>query len=201
MVRPLAHRSSVVALFACAFAAPLMVMGPAAAADRAEGEAAVSAVVACLDIADPAQRVVCYDAAAGRLRDAVAVAKSAESKPVEGAAAPDDGTISLFGVTFWGDPSQPENFGADRMEKPASVKATEVTEISALVTRLVRDADGKATLTLDNGQVWKQEDSSSLRLGECPAKCGVRIAKGFLGSYNLSLIDGSNKVFKVRRLQ
>ena len=54
---------------------------------------------------------------------------------------------------------------------------------------------GKLVLTLDNGQVWSQVDSSSLHLRTGDK---VRIRRASLGSYLLGT-SGSNKTIRVRR--
>ncbi len=88
-------------------------------------------------------------------------------------------------------PTQPE-FGLEH-------KANEQTQdlMTAQVSAIQTDPYGKWTLTLDNGQRWRQTESKRLRI-----KVGepVIIRKGALGSFSLSRAD-SNSSTKVKRIQ
>jgi hypothetical protein len=61
------------------------------------------------------------------------------------------------------------------------------------------DGRGRFTITLDNGQVWRQleGDTAILRGTRFPA---VRVSRGALGSYDLNIV-GRNATYRVARLQ
>ncbi|GAA4893174.1 hypothetical protein [Ferrimonas pelagia] len=70
-------------------------------------------------------------------------------------------------------------------------------KISATVVALTSDPYGKWTITLDNGQRWRQSESRRFKLKTDDL---VVIKKGALGSFNLAKA-GSNAITKVKRLQ
>ncbi len=64
------------------------------------------------------------------------------------------------------------------------------------------DGDGMFTVTLDNGQVWRQiaGDTDYARWKKPATSYLVRISHGLFGSYNLQVLKEAG-VFKVRRLE
>ncbi len=70
------------------------------------------------------------------------------------------------------------------------------------VLEFAKTARGKAVFILENGQVWRQLDSDTTTVldPERGTKMSVRIERGALGSYNLT-IDGRNILVKVNRLK
>jgi hypothetical protein len=62
------------------------------------------------------------------------------------------------------------------------------------------DKLGWFTVTLDNGQVWKQVngDTTYAHWKKPAGGYQVRVSKGFLGSFNLQ-VQGEPGLFKVRR--
>jgi hypothetical protein len=63
------------------------------------------------------------------------------------------------------------------------------------------DTSGYFTITLENGQVWRQQDSDPVAHWSKPAKeYLITITKGALNSYNL-VVPGDANVYKVRRLR
>ena len=143
----------------------------------------------CADLADAAERLKCFDAAAPRARSALAA-------PPE---KPKEETVTV------------ENFGLPRPEK-APTKVEEfgkpppepkgITEISSPVLEFAKTPYGKAVFILENGQVWRQLDADSSNVLEPRAgtKMKVTIEVGVFGSYNLS-VEGRNGIVKVTRLK
>ncbi len=82
--------------------------------------------------------------------------------------------------------SQEDLFGKGEAELRKSVQeATDTKEIDRIETIVVavhKSASGKAVITLDNGQVWKQSDSSRARLS---VNDKVTIRRRSFGSYSL----------------
>lgn len=93
---------------------------------------------------------------------------------------------------------QLSNFGADRLPRKELPKE-ELATLSAHIRQVWRNAFGRFTVALDNGQVWRQLDSDSgkprLREGEA-----ITISQGLFDSYNLTP-EGTGGVYKVRRIQ
>ena len=146
-------------------------------------------IARCADIADSAERLKCFDAAAPR-------AKSALAAPPE-KAKDEGGILQWFGFPR---PDKPvvktEDFGKPRAP-PEEPK--DITEITSTVLEFAKTPYGKAVFVLDNGQVWRQLDADNTNVRDPPldTKMKVTIEVGFLGSYNLT-IDGRTGLIKVR---
>ena len=71
--------------------------------------------------------------------------------------------------------------------------------INAAIVALTFDATGRFTVTLDNGQVWRQVpgDVSILRQAQVSS---VHIARSVFGSYDLRL-PGQHASYRVVRIQ
>jgi hypothetical protein len=133
---------------------------------------ALSEIAKCTGIANPSDRLKCFDAAAGR----------------EG-----------FGLP---PPREQATKAEDFGKPPPPPPPPEVRAISATVLEFARTARGRALFVLDNGQTWRQIDADGTRVDEPrPGEAmKVTIALGVLGSYNLA-IDGRNVSVKVRRVK
>ncbi len=162
------------------------VVGPAHA-DAARD--ALEEVAKCAAVADSTERLKCYDAAAPRIKGALAT-------PAPAPQAQDKGSIlDWFGFSKPKPPQKTEDFG-----KPAPPE--EVTEMTSKVVELAKTARGKAIFILDNGQVWRQLEGDTTEVAYPPTgtTMKVTIETGFLGSYNLN-IEGINGLVKVRRMK
>ncbi len=132
---------------------------------------APSEIAKCTAIADPAERLKCYDAAAG---------------------------AQEFGLPR---PREPVTKTQDFGKPPPPLRAEEITQISATLLEFARTARGRALFVLDNGQTWRQLDADGTEVREpLPDKAKVTNERGLLGSYNLT-IEGRNALIKVRRLE
>jgi hypothetical protein len=152
---------------------------------------ALEEIAKCAVVADSAERLKCYDAAAPRVKNALtAPAPQAKDK---------GSLLDWFGFSRSPKPAQKaEEFG-----KPAPPPGPEeITEITAIVLELAKTARGRAIFILDNGQVWRQLDADSTDLPYPPAGTTMKatIETGFLGSYNLT-IAGRNGLIKVFRMK
>lgn len=65
-----------------------------------------------------------------------------------------------------------------------------------LVTAVSKSSSGKLTITLENGQIWRQSDSKTLRLSVGDA---VFVRAKSLGSFMLSK-ESSDRSIRVKRL-
>lgn len=96
-------------------------------------------------------------------------------------------------------------FGAEAIPertKPGEpAKPEPLDRITAKVTGYSFAANGRFTVTLDNGQMWKQLDGDTgTPHFDKNGGDSVTISRGFLGSYNL-VVEGHNAMFKVRRIE
>ena len=86
-----------------------------------------------------------------------------------------------------------ESFGLPPL---ADERAT-IDRIEATVVELSRTASGKIAVVLDNGQVWRQTRTSTLRLSEGD---DIVIRRRSLGSHSL-MKEGSGRSMKVKRVK
>jgi hypothetical protein len=148
-----------------------------------------SQLAGCLQINGMLQRLACYD------RVAHAVAPAPRSVPAQrpvASAAP----VMVAPPPL---PTAPSGLGSERLPRTASAAPKRAQELLAGVTGIAYDARGRFTITLDNGQVWRQlEGDTSVLSGSRIST--VRISRGALGSYDLNVV-GRNASYRVSRLQ
>ena len=169
----------------------------------------LEAIGRCAAITDNARRLTCYDGLAPRVKDALA----APPEALPGNRAPTaEEQRSWFGFDlsglFGASPSQqttPAQFGSDRLPSVHAAEqaaAAEVDSITAGVADVAFTPFGRFIVFLDNGQVWRQiEGDTDRAVFRKPAKDNkITIARGFIGSYNLTLND-SDKLYKVTRVK
>lgn len=156
-----------------------------AAAGSASASAAAGDFLACAGEKDDARRLACFDAAVVRARNPA-------SSPAGTAA-----TAAAVAAPL----SKEEKFGlrGDLKQEKAKVapELAEIQELKAQVTKVAVKPHGELVLTLDNGQVWYEiQTSSGIRV-----KAGdqVTIKAGALGSYSIVAPNGrSSKVTRSR---
>lgn len=185
---------------ATSFAILLLTLpGTAAIADPLQDELRV-----CRGLADDAARLACYDAAVDRSRNNSAGRPAAASQQAT-AAAPAEPAPTVIAATAAGAAAttsqidQEDLFGKSGDELQRTVEAATGSEqldnLTATVTKLQKFGYDKVLITLDNGQVWKQVDASSLRLRVGDA---VDIERASLGSFMLRK-QGSKRSMRVSR--
>lgn len=158
----------------------------------------------CRDLTDDDVRLICYDAAVDRSKQgaysnpAAAPAKQPAPVPAEPAnPSAVAGTAAAAGTAA--SLSQEDLFGKSGDEVERTVEEVtgdeRIDSLSATVTRLHQYNYDRVLITLDNGQVWKQVDSSSLRVRVGDA---VDIERASLGSFMLRK-KGSKRSMRVSR--
>ena len=173
----------------------------------ASGASTTDSLEACRNIVDDTERLACYDRIAlPETSPATAaapepVATSARptrdpdppptpSDPPAGEGSREDGNVVQRGLG-----RLRGLFGRD---EPAVEKPPELDSIEAQVVNFVKLARGNHSLTLEDGQVWREIEvkrRARYRVGDA-----VVIARGALGSYNLSSERTGHRV-KVRRIR
>jgi hypothetical protein len=180
----------------------MAIAAPAAAGPRDD---VLEAMGRCTAIPDAQARLACYDAAAPKLKEALAKPPaSLDHEPTK------EEQESWFGFDvgslFGGGSSQPttpEQFGKERTADAQVTRQTEeIDSISAGLTEVSFTPFGEFIVFLDNGQVWRQlqGDGDRAHFNKNPKDNRVTISHGSLGSYNLTIND-SNKLFKVTRIK
>lgn len=167
----------------------------AGAASPAEDVAA--AVRACRGETDAAARLACYDRAAGHAQPSAGAAPAAiavaPAAAAPAAAAPAAGAVK---------PTAEDNFGREQQiqaeeQQRQQQEARALGELQATVTHIETRMDGLMTMTLDNGQVWRQNSpDSKFRVKEGDR---VKIQPGAMKSFILS--GPSKKSTRVSRVQ
>jgi hypothetical protein len=165
------------------FAILVLIVPAAASADALRDELRV-----CRDLPDDDARLICYDAAVDRSRQSTYSSPAPASENPPAAATAATGTLT-----------QEDRFGktGDEVERTVeeATGSERIDSLSATVTRLQQYAYDKVLITLDNGQVWKQVDASSLRLRVGDA---IDIERASLGSFMLRK-QGSKRSMRVAR--
>lgn len=175
----------------------LVFMVPAAAsADALRDELRV-----CRDLPDDDARLICYDVAVDRSRQATSARPAPAAAGSQAAAAAEPAGASGTPAAAGAAPSlsQEALFGktSDEVERTVEEATGDerIDSLNATVTKLQQYAYNKVLITLDNGQVWKQIDTSNLRLRAGDA---VEIERASLGSFMLRK-QGSKRSMRVSR--
>jgi hypothetical protein len=148
-------------------------------------------LLACRHVAAGAERLACFD------RTSAALVRTPEPSPAE--APPPSATPAMKEAL---DPQRtfglPHATIVRREAAAAGLQVKEAANITAHIVGLGHDPDGRAIITLDNGQVWKQLVADGTDLYTKPGD-SVQISRGWLGSYWLEAV--SHHGCKVTRLR
>ena len=146
------------------------------------GRAAEGSLFECRQIKDSEERVLCYDKIVDALSSGPLSTTTTDSR--EQAAKPD--AQALFGK---GDAET-----SRIVEETLAIE--KIDQIQATVTGLKRSVDKKFTITLDNGQIWRQIDNQRIPLRN---EDKIIIREATLGSYLMEKQSGSGSI-RVKRL-
>jgi hypothetical protein len=174
-----------------AIAAALAAVGTARAAGGPQEDLA-----ACGAIADPTERLACYDRVAGRPATPAAPAagapKAAQPVPVVPAlpaAAPAQAATQPAQVQG---AAAAASFGAYQTEHPVTHVAESLT---ARVSAMGKTIDGQPTVTLEGGALWLLDEVDPLMaVGDT-----ITIKRGVFGSFLLE--TATRRVHHVRRIR
>lgn len=161
-------------------------------------------LVVCRGLPSDEARVICYDSAVDRSKRKggprpEATAAHPPETPAATPPAAVDPAVAVASGAAAATISQEELFGQSGDEVQRTVEEAtgdeRIDSLSARITRLQVSGYDKVAITLDNGQVWQQIETSKLRL-----KTGddVRIERAALGSYMLRK-TGSKRAMRVSR--
>lgn len=171
------------------------------------------------------ERLACYDAIAAKLKSGDVVATPVPAPtPAPVAAAPVAPAPATVAATPVVPPPaapapvaaapapvaaapapavQPESqFGAEHLDKPtreAAGQPQQLDEIKGSITTISFLPNGRALVTLNNGQVWRQIDGDNDHFRGKEGESAT-IERGIFGSYNLT-VDGHNQMIKVQRVR
>lgn len=173
------------ALLAAVTATVLAVAAGAMAADSPKPRAAaLQSLVECRKVADPAQRLTCYDAAASGLE----AAEAAGDVVVVDRAQVQEAQRAAFGFSFRMPAFLTGGGGGenDAAKRGAVLDTLETTAAEA------RQVNGKWYFVLPDGAVWRQTDNETVNRSP---KVGSKltIKRAAMGSYFLS-VDGQRSI-------
>lgn len=154
-----------------------------------QGSPFISAVTACQSVADPAQRLACFDASVAKLktatdqREVVVVDKEQVRKTRR----------SLFGFSF---PDLPKIFGGGDGDDDAKDEP-EFQQLESTIVKVGSPGNGKWIMVLPDGAAWQYTEVN--RNVEPEAGDKILIKKAALGSF-MANIDGQRAV-RVQRIR
>lgn len=176
-------------------------------AATAQADALTDELAVCRDLPSTVEaRLICYDNAVDRNKPQARTSPPTSSTPqpapaAEAPAAPAPAPAAAATTSIAPAPelSQEELFGksGDEVQQAAEeVSGTaRIESLSATVAKLQKSGNGKIVVTLDNGQTWRQSDTTDLRLR---AGDEIRIRRALLGSYMMQKV-GSKRSMRVKR--
>jgi hypothetical protein len=143
----------------------LLPVTPAPAADELPGH-----LKTCMSLRRDAERLACYDKAVALLQNATD--------------APPPSAENMFGA----------NTAITSGQTKGETRREELREITGVVASLRRADDGMMVLELDNGQVWRQQDSDvSLTIDTGDS---VTVSRASLGTFRIADKRGRSARFK-----
>jgi len=169
---------------------------------KAAPEGNLAAVVlACSGQPDAATQLACYNRIAAQLKGAHTAAPPTVA--IQPPPAPPDATArSTHAVAASPRPvvGSPEDFGKEGLRFEADAPAV-LDHITARVAKVAYNYFHIFTVTLDNGQVWRQVDSDTrVARFKNDTSQTVTITRGFLDSFHLA-IAGAWGDYQVKRIK
>ena len=159
------------------------------------------AITQCSSEKNSLQRLVCFDRVAKSVRQYSGVDQALPTvsrQPVNvPRAAPQASTPRATVPNQAVQPTQPvttaeQEFGIEHKRDTSKM----IDKIYAVVTKVSVNQRRKRIITLENGQVWQQQDGSTLKVAVGDT---IYVERGVLGAFYLST-DNLNKRMKVKRV-
>ena len=164
----------------------------------------VDVLVKCTDLTNDTARLACYDRGAPQLRAAAMVPPAVEAV----AQPPATPETAVAGDSSWFGSLDPFGAGGDATaSKPTPQQMAyqpiggELLPITIGVTNYSVAPSGAFTVTLDNGQIWREYDRDfATPPFHTDRQNIVVISRGILGGYNL-VLKGKHTLYKVVRVK
>jgi len=164
-------------------------------------QAATPSLESCAAIENPVERLACYDTLAGRLPGDMPKASDTAPNVVDPVASKADVIVPAAPAVTPTDPAVEPTpdaeaiFGLEHKQKPEEGRPD---ELRLKWAEKKKDAYGKWNILLENGQVWRQTDST--RFSFKNSEQWVVISRGLLGSFFLGEPEG-HKQIRVKRIK
>ena len=181
---------------------------PAVAQGLAEGEITEQLLV-CDDVIDLTERLTCFNAIVDKLKSVLAVpavksppaSVSVSEAPVVASAVKNPpASVSASDAPVVAPPVSPEidDFGSEGIASRSTPEeeSSAVEKIEATIVRSWKNHDGRFSVELDNGQIWRETQGTKSRLPK--VNTSVTISTGRLGGYRMKF-ENINKLAWVRR--
>ncbi len=181
------------AILAVVFAA-----SAAGAVQQSETEA-VDSAIACLSIPDDAERLRCLDAAAKTLSVTRIVREEREANREEETRE----RFGLNGQMAEKSDDQPDDFGGENVREIRKKNEKErLKSINAKVVEIRVNSLKTATISLENGQVWRQLDSDDkvLRISKKERLYTAKVKRSAFGNYMMT-VNELHTTIRVRRIK
>jgi hypothetical protein len=165
------------------------------------GQAATQSLESCAAIENPVDRLACYDTLAGRLPADTAKASGTAPSAIDPVAPKADVIVPAApAVTPTLPAVEPTSdaeaiFGLEHKQKPEEDRPD---ELQLKWSKKKKDAYGKWVITLENGQVWRQTDSTRFSFEN--SEHWVVVSRGFAGGFFLGEPE-RNKRIRVKRVK
>ncbi len=172
-------------LVALAAGLALMTITPACAQEPLQSQ-----LSGCLAITGLLQRLACYDKVTREAGIAAPARPRSAPQPMTATMAPPP-------VAYVPQAAPPPGFGGERL--PQAVTAAQSQKLVAGVSSLAFDPYGRFTVTLDNGQVWRQLAGDQTFMDH-QRITSVEITRGSLNSY-VMVVRGRNATYRVSRIK
>lgn len=155
---------------------------------------------ACYTTRDDREWLNCYYGAAQPIRSELGLSPAPQMNAASAARSISQPLNSLPAQNDDGLSRIPQARGGDNA--PPAAAASGTTDITSRMASYNFDHYGIFTVTLTNGQVWRQlsGDTSYAHWNKAPGNYLVHISSGFLGSRKFE-INGIHGIFRVRRIK
>jgi len=174
-------------------------------------DAAIDKAIACRDIAEPLERLACLDAAAETLavtriiREEEIATKAREEKENFGLAKKDAEpketpapTAQVAEIT-----ETPDEFGSEGIRKDRKERDKgKLKSIESKIAEIRINQFGKVTLTLENGQIWRQlsSDNKTVHFSKNDRLYTAKVKRSLMGNYMLT-VNELKRTIRVRRVE
>lgn len=168
-----------------------LILGTSAAVAQDDQPISTQAVYDCAALSDDTERLACYDNAVGRLKAAE------ESGEVTTISRSEVETVQreAFGFSL---PSLPR-LAMPRLGSSGDADGATVTEITSGVKSIRSSKVSGLTITLENGQIWRQTDNRRVNYSKRKGVDQAVVKQAAFGSFMMKLDGGV--AFRVKRIQ
>lgn len=180
---------------------PILIIAIVLFAVSLSGQAAALSLESCAAIEHPVERLACYDTLAGRLPADTASASGTTTSVVDPVAptadviVPDVPAVTPTVPAVEPTPDAEAIFGLEHKQKPEEERPD---ELRLKWTKKKKDALGKWVIFLENGQVWRQTDTSRFIFKN--SEQWVVVSRGFMGSHFMGEPKGRKRI-RVKRVK